>query len=135
MRQPRGQLPPPRRRMNRLPEIPLLGDWFELTRTTQLAIVFAYWLYMSAAGLFAGLPVVASLLLSLIFLSVALGCAALYQRARDTSDDGVVGRTLIAASGSLAILFGGLVVILPLIVFFVLALQLLFSIPVWLMRM
>jgi uncharacterized membrane protein HdeD (DUF308 family) len=124
----------PRRALVRLPEMPLLGDLFDLSRTSQLAIVFAYWLYMAAAGLFAGMPVSASLLLSFVFLAIAIGFAALYVGARDRLEDDLAGRVLIALSGSLAALFGVLIVLMPLIVFLLLGLQLLFSIPVWLVR-
>lgn len=102
--------------------------------SVRAALLFAYFLYVAATGLFAGISLIGSLILSLVGLGLAIGSLALYITARDTLEDDLTGRILISSAGLAAFLFCGLVVIVPLVVVLTLGIYALVSVPLWLIR-
>ncbi len=89
---------------------------------------------MAAAGIFAGYSVLASLALSLFMLGLAVGLYLAYQAARSSLEDDIFGRAAIAIVGGLALLVGGVVILVPFVVALSLILWGIFKLPLLLMR-
>lgn len=104
----------------------------------RLALLFAYWLYMSAAGVMAGLNPIGSLIGSGITLFITVGSyvAMVEMRRREWDDEPheTLWRVLAGAFAGVCVVIGSLVVLLPAIVVLVLALWALASLPIWLYR-
>jgi hypothetical protein len=109
-----------------------------LPLAVRLALLFAYWLYLGAAGVMAGLGVVGSLIGGGLALAVVVGsyAAMLAARRREWHDEPreLFWRIVAGACAGLCALVAALVVVLPAIVVLVLALWALASVPVWLFR-
>jgi hypothetical protein len=104
----------------------------------RLALLFAYWLYMAAAGVMAGLSILGSLLGGAFALGTVLGSyvAMVEARRREWQDEPreLLWRALAGLCAGICLVIGGLAVLLPAIVVMVLALWALASLPVWLYR-
>lgn len=107
-------------------------------RGVQLSLLFAYWLYLGAAGVMAGLHVVPSLILGALGLVVMVGgyFAMVEARRLEWRDEPreTLWRILAIACGIMSATSAALIVVLPAIVVLVLGLWLLVSIPLWLYR-
>jgi hypothetical protein len=113
--------------------------WLQaLALPVRCALVFAYWLYMGAAGVMAGLGVLGSLIGSGLALLVVVGSylAMVEARRREWDDEPreALWRVLAGACAGVCMLIGGLAVVLPAIVLLVLAFWALASVPIWLYR-
>jgi hypothetical protein len=104
----------------------------------QVALLFAYWLYTGAAGVMAGLGIVASLLIGAIGLGLAVGSylAMIAARRLEWRDEPreVLWRALAIVCGVLSTVSAGLIIVLPAIVVAVLTLWAVASLPLWLYR-
>jgi hypothetical protein len=109
-----------------------------LTLPVRLAMLFAYWLYMGAAGVMAGLGVVGSLIGGGFVLLIVVGsyAAMVEARRREWFDEPrePLWRALAGACAGVCIAIGGLAIVLPAIVVLVLGLWGLASLPIWLYR-
>ena len=109
-----------------------------LALPVRVALLFAYWLYMAAAGVMAGLGVVGSLVGGALALLIVVGsyAAMVEARRREWHDEPRELLWRIAAGGcaGICMVIGGLAVVLPAIVVLVLALWALASLPLWLYR-
>jgi hypothetical protein len=124
----------PRWDLSRSTKLNLPGRFASFSLSAQIAALFAYWLYMAAAGIFAGYSVLASLALSLFMLGLAVGLYLAYQAARSSLEDDIFGRAAIAIVGGLALLVGGVVILVPFVVALSLILWGIFKLPLLLMR-
>jgi hypothetical protein len=124
---------PPRWDLARSAKFNLPGRFAAFSLPAQLAALFAYWLYMAAAGIFAGYSVFSSLALSLLMLGLAVGLYLAYQVARASLEDDIFGRAVIAIVGGLALLVGGVVILVPFVVALALILWFIFKLPLLLM--
>ena len=108
------------------------------TRAVQIALLFAYWLYVAAAGVMAGLGVAASLIVGAISLGlvVASYLAMVEARRREWNDEPreTFWRIVAVACGIVSALGAAVVLVLPALVVLVLALWTLASLPLWLFR-
>ena len=115
-----------------------VGWLLALALPVRIALLFAYWLYMGAAGVMAGLGVVGSLLGGALALLVVVGSYAgmVEARHREWQDEPreMLWRVVAGACAGICLLIGGLAVVLPAIVAMVLALWALASLPIWLYR-
>jgi hypothetical protein len=104
----------------------------------QLALAFAYWLYIAAAGVMAGLGVAASLIVGATSLGLVVGSylAMIAARRREWRDEPreTVWRIVALTCGTVSALGAVAVIVLPAIVVLVLALWTLASLPLWLFR-
>jgi hypothetical protein len=108
------------------------------TRAVQVALLFAYWLYIAAAGVMAGLGIAASLAIGAISLGIVVGSylAMVEARRREWRDEPreTLWRIVALACATVSGLGAVLVIVLPAIVVLVLALWTLASVPLWLFR-
>jgi hypothetical protein len=109
-----------------------------LALPVRLALLFAYWLYLGATGVMAGLGVVGSLIGGGLALAVVLASyfAMVEARRREWHDEPreLLWRIVAGACAGVCALVATLAVVLPAIVVLVLALWALASLPVWLFR-
>lgn len=118
---------------------PAAAAWLQaLALPVRMALLFAYWLYMAAAGVMAGLDVVGSLLGSGLALLALVGSylAMVEARRREWDDEPreALWRVLAGACAGICMVIAGIAVVLPAIVLLVLAFWALASVPVWLYR-
>jgi uncharacterized protein YqhQ len=117
---------------------PPLAWLLSRTRPVQLALLFAYWLFLAATGVMAGLGVVVSLVIGSISLAVVVGSylAMLEARRREWEDEPreTLWRVVAVACGGVSVFGAALVIVLPTIVVLVLAFWTLASVPLWLFR-
>lgn len=104
----------------------------------QLSLLFAYWLYTGAAGVMAGLGILASLVIGALGLGLVVGgyLAMLEARRREWHDEPreVLWRALAILFGAISAIAAGVIVVLPALVVVLLALWALASLPLWLYR-
>jgi hypothetical protein len=112
--------------------------FFALALPVRIALLFAYWLYMGAAGVMAGLGVIGSLIGGAIALGLMVGSylAMIAARRLEWLDEPreLAWRVLAGALGGIAAVIACVVVVLPAIVVLVLAFWALASLPLWLYR-
>jgi hypothetical protein len=126
--------PPPPHYHPPAPVVWLLG----LALPVRIALLFAYWLYMAAAGVMVGLGVVGSLLGGGLTLLLVVGSyeAMVEARRREWQDEPreTLWRVVAGACAGVCLVIGGLAVLVPALVVMVLALWALASVPIWLYR-
>jgi len=109
-----------------------------LTLPVRIALLFAYWLYMGAAGVMAGLGVFGSLLGGGLALLLVVGSyiAMVEARRREWQDEPreALWRVAAGACAGVCLVIGALAVVLPALIVMVLALWALASVPLWLYR-
>ncbi|MBI3513808.1 MAG: hypothetical protein HY060_07080 [Proteobacteria bacterium] len=117
---------------------PPLAWLLALTLPVRLALLFAYWLYLGAAGVMAGLGVPGSLIGGALGLAVVVAsyAAMVEARRREWRDEPreTLWRIVAGICAGLCAVMAALLVVLPAIVVLVLALWALVSVPVWLFR-
>jgi hypothetical protein len=126
--------PPPPHYRPPAPVAWLLG----LAVPVRIALLFAYWLYMAAAGVMVGLGVVGSLLGGGLTLLLVVGSyeAMVEARRREWQDEPreTLWRVVAGACAGVCLVIGGLAVVVPALVVMILALWALASVPIWLYR-
>jgi hypothetical protein len=109
-----------------------------LTPPVRIALLFAYWLYMAAAGVMAGLGVLGSLIGGALSLLLVVGSylAMVEARRREWEDEPreTLWRILAGLCAGICIAIGLLAIVLPAIVVLVLGFWALASLPIWLYR-
>jgi hypothetical protein len=104
----------------------------------QVALLCAYWLYLAAAGVMAGLGVAASLIGGGIALALVLASyfAMVEARRREWLDEPreTLWRAVAGLCGGACAVISLIIVVLPAIVVLVLAFWALASVPIWLYR-
>jgi len=117
---------------------PPIAWLLSLRLPVQISLLFAYWLYTGAAGVMAGLGVVASLVGGAIGVGLVVGSylAMIAARRLEWRDEPreVLWRALAIMCGTVSAISAVVIVLLPAIVVVVLAFWALASLPLWLYR-
>ncbi len=120
-------------------EPPLLIAWFfALSWQVRAALLFAYWLYVAATGLMAGLGLAGTLIGSGLGIALLVGSyvAMIAARRREWDDQPRedLWRVLAIACAGVCWTIGGAMVVLPALIVLALAFWALASLPVLLYR-
>jgi hypothetical protein len=113
--------------------------WFlSLTWQVRAALLFAYWLYVAAAGVMAGLSVIGSLIGSALGIGAVVGSyvAMIAARRREWDDEPRedLWRVVAGTCAGICWTAGGAMVVVPAIIVLVLAFWAIASVPILLFR-